>query len=261
MSKTVKVPLFRPSFSQGDVDALADVLYSGHITTGSVCEEFERLFAERSGVKHAITTCSGSAALHLALVVSGIGHGDIVFVPSLAFASDIQVVEWQGATPVFIDCESYTHCIDAEKLDELINIVGELVITSAGVRQISERSENSDLVQPVLTMSRLVEDVRDRIMNIRMVQIGDTFKRFERIVRDLSRESGKEVDLILSGGDTELDKTIIEKISDPVMHLIRNSLDHGIGMPEDRVQKGKSRRGTIRLNAYHELQKTVMVFS
>jgi two-component system, chemotaxis family, sensor kinase CheA len=148
--------------------------------------------------------------------------------------------------------------IDAEKLDELINIVGELVITSASVRQISERMDNTEMVQPMLTMSRLVEDVRDRIMNIRMVQIGDTFKRFERVVRDLSRDSGKEADLVVNGGDTELDKTIIEKITDPIMHLIRNSLDHGIDKPDDRIRKGKPGRGSITLNAYHETGSIVI---
>ncbi|MFH0976636.1 MAG: chemotaxis protein CheA [Spirochaetota bacterium] len=148
--------------------------------------------------------------------------------------------------------------IDSEKLDELINIVGELVITGANVRQITERYENSEIAQPVLTMSRLVENVRDRIMNIRMVKIGETFSRFERVVRDLSRESGKEVDLIVNGGETELDKSIIDKISDPIMHMIRNSLDHGIDKPDERVQKGKNRRGSLTLNAYHETGSIVI---
>jgi two-component system, chemotaxis family, sensor kinase CheA len=148
--------------------------------------------------------------------------------------------------------------IDSEKLDELINIIGELVITGANVRQIAERIESEDIIQPVLTMSRLVEDVRDRIMNIRMVQIGETFKRFERVVHDMSRENGKEVDLIINGGDTELDKTIIEKINDPLMHLIRNSLDHGIGKPEERIKSGKSRRGSVSLNAYNETGNIVI---
>ena len=148
--------------------------------------------------------------------------------------------------------------IDAEKLDDLINIVGELVITSASVRQTAEQSGIPEIVQPVLTLSRLVEDVRDRVMNIRMVQIGDTFKRFERVVRDLSRERGKEADLVISGGDTELDKTIVEKINDPIMHLIRNSVDHGIGTPDERIKNGKSGRGTIKLNAYHETGSIVI---
>ncbi len=148
--------------------------------------------------------------------------------------------------------------IDSEKLDELINIVGELVITGAAVKQASESCGESTLLQSVLTMSRLVEDVRDKIMNIRMVQIGDTFTRFERIVRDLSRETGKEVDFIINGGDTELDKTLIEKITDPILHLIRNSLDHGIDEPDERERRGKPRRGSLRLNAYHETGSVVI---
>ena len=148
--------------------------------------------------------------------------------------------------------------IDSEKLDELINIIGELVITGANVRQIAEHYQIGEILQPVLTMSRLVENVRDRIMNIRMVKIGETFNRFERVVRDLGREAGKEVDLVINGGETELDKSIIEKITDPLMHLIRNSLDHGIGTPDERIKKGKSRRGSLVLNAYHEAGSIVI---
>ncbi len=148
--------------------------------------------------------------------------------------------------------------IDADKLDELINIVGELVITGANVRQLLEKHHDTAVLQAVTTMSRLIEDVRDRIMNVRMVQIGETFRRFERMVRDLSRETGKEIDLSISGGDTELDKTLVEKISDPLMHIIRNSIDHGIGMPDERVRAGKPRRGTIAINAFHETGSVVI---
>lgn len=142
--------------------------------------------------------------------------------------------------------------IDAQKLDELINVVGELVINGAAMKQITEHIGNNLLTQTVLNMSRLIEDVRDRMMNIRMVQIGETFKRFERTVRDMSRENGKEIDLLISGSDAELDKTLIEKINDPLMHLVRNSIDHGIELPDERIRIGKSARGKIMLNAYHE---------
>ncbi len=148
--------------------------------------------------------------------------------------------------------------IDAEKLDDLINLIGELVITGANVKQITEQYDNPQLSQSTVTMSRLVENIRDRIMNIRMVPIGDTFQRFERVVRDLCKDTGKDVRLIISGGDTELDKTLIEKISDPLMHLIRNSVDHGFDMPNVRKEKGKPGSGTIHLNAYQETGNIVI---
>ncbi len=141
--------------------------------------------------------------------------------------------------------------VDPEKLDSLINFVGELVITGANVTQHSKKIGDPDLQDSVAQMSRLIEYIRDSAMNVRMVQIGDIFRKFERVVRDLSRERGKDIDLIISGAETELDKTLVEKINDPLMHLIRNAADHGIGTPEERENKGKPPNGTINLNAYH----------
>lgn len=142
--------------------------------------------------------------------------------------------------------------IDSDKLDDLINNIGELVIIGSTVRQQADRHGDAALAQSVDSMSRLIGDVRDRIMDICMVPIGDTFRRFERMVRDLGRESGKEIDLVINGGDAELDKTIIEKITDPLMHLVRNSIDHGIDVPAERERKGKPPRGAIAITAYHE---------
>ena len=164
----------------------------------------------------------------------------------------------QKEIKIFEDKKNKTIRIDAEKLDSLINLVGELVISGATVKQLSGSTGNTELAESVSTMSRLIDEVRDSTMNIRMVQIGETFKKFERVVRDLSRENGKEIDLIVSGADTELDKTVIEKISDPIMHLIRNSIDHGIGTPDERAAMGKPRRGTIYLDAYHETGSIVI---
>jgi two-component system, chemotaxis family, sensor kinase CheA len=149
--------------------------------------------------------------------------------------------------------------VSAEKIDRLLNLVGELVITGSNVKQIAERQGDSELAEPVSSMTRLIEDIRESTMNIRMVPIGETFKKFERTVRDLSREQGKEIDFVISGADTELDKTLIDKISDPLMHLIRNAVDHGIDRPEERVKRGKPRRGTVSLNSYYETGSVVIV--
>jgi two-component system chemotaxis sensor kinase CheA len=150
--------------------------------------------------------------------------------------------------------------IDADKLDKLINFVGELVISGASIKQVAESKEINRLalMESVSNMTRLIEDIRESAMSIRMVQIGETFRKFERVVRDLSKERNKEIDLVINGGETELDKTLIEKISDPLMHLIRNAIDHGIDHPEDRINKGKPRRGKITLNACHEAGNIVI---
>ena len=141
--------------------------------------------------------------------------------------------------------------IDALKLDQLMNFVGELVITGASVRELSGKTEDTELIEAVSVMSRLIEDIRDSTMNVRMVQIGEIFRKFERLIRDLSREQNKNIELVIAGGETELDKTLIDKINDPLVHLIRNALDHGIDSPEERKAKGKPEVGTINLNAYH----------
>ncbi len=151
--------------------------------------------------------------------------------------------------------------IDAEKLDHLINLIGELVIIGSSVKQISESEERIGLVKSVNDMSKLIEEIRDSTMSIRMVQIGETFNRFERVVRDLSRERGKKIELVINGGETELDKTLIDKISDPLIHLIRNSIDHGIDLPEEREKAGKPPVGRIYLNAFHETGSIVIEVS
>ncbi|MGL4369919.1 MAG: chemotaxis protein CheA, partial [Spirochaetota bacterium] len=150
------------------------------------------------------------------------------------------------------DSRRHSIRVDADKLDRLINLVGELVISGANVRQLAADNGAAEMSDSVFQMARLIEEVRNSALNVRMVQIGETFSKFKRMVRDLSREMGKEIDLVVSGAETELDKTLVEKISDPIMHLVRNSVDHGISSPEEREAAGKSPRGTIYLNSYHE---------
>lgn len=142
--------------------------------------------------------------------------------------------------------------VHAGKLDDLIDLVGELVIASAGVHLCTQRVADADLREATSGMSRLVEQVRDAALSLRMVPVGETFARFKRVVHDLGRDLGKEVDLVISGAETELDKSMVEKLTDPLMHLVRNALDHGIEAPAARVACGKPARGTVHLNAYHE---------
>ncbi|MDI9424223.1 MAG: chemotaxis protein CheA [Spirochaetota bacterium] len=151
--------------------------------------------------------------------------------------------------------------IDGEKLDQLINFVGELVTAGENVKQLAAQNGDNDLMESADRMSRLIEEIREGAMNMRMVQIGETFRKFERVVRDIGREQGKEIDLVISGADTELDKTITEKISDPLMHIVRNAIDHGIGTPDVRRAKGRPARGLMRLHAYHETGSIVIEVS
>ena len=142
--------------------------------------------------------------------------------------------------------------VDAEKLEDLIDQVGELVIAGASAGLLAQRSGNAPLMEAMALMSRQVEQIRDRALSLRMVEIGETFSRFHRVVRDVSQELGKDIELVITGAETELDKTVVEKISDPLTHLVRNSMDHGIEATEQRLARGKSPRGRVSLNAYHE---------
>jgi len=148
--------------------------------------------------------------------------------------------------------ESQSIRVDADKLDQLINLVGELIIAGAGVNLIAHRIKNAELQESTSTLSSLVEEVRDSALQLRMVKIGATFSRFQRVVHDVSRELGKDIGLVINGEDTELDKTVVEKIGDPLMHLVRNAIDHGIESAETRMACGKPAKGNIRLEAYHD---------
>ena len=142
--------------------------------------------------------------------------------------------------------------VQADKLDQLIDLVGELVIAGASANLLAQRSGQTDLVESTSILSRLVENIRDSALQLRMVQIGETFNRFNRVVRDVSKEIGKEIDLSITGAETELDKSVVEKIGDPLMHLVRNSMDHGIEPGDVREARGKNRHGRVELNAYHD---------
>ena len=142
--------------------------------------------------------------------------------------------------------------VHADKLDQLIDLVGELVIAGAATNLLAKKSGEAALVEATSVLSRLVESIRDSALQLRMVQIGETFNRFHRVARDVSRELGKEIELVINGGETELDKSVVEKIGDPLMHLVRNAMDHGIESAAARAAAGKSATGRVELNAFHD---------
>ncbi len=141
--------------------------------------------------------------------------------------------------------------VQSDKLDQLVDLVGELVTLQARLNQLSLKTNDSELLSIAEESERLTSSLRDSTMSIRMVQIGSTFSKFKRLVRDLSSELGKEIELETTGGETELDKTVIEKLNDPLVHIIRNCIDHGIERPDERLSKNKNRKGIIHLSAMH----------
>ena len=142
--------------------------------------------------------------------------------------------------------------VRADKLDHLIDLIGELMIAGSGAQMVATSEGSPAFLEATQRLTDLVQSTRDGALALRMVPVGETFSRFHRVVRDISKQLGKEIEFVVTGGDTELDKSMIDVIADPLMHLVRNSLDHGIEMPEARLAAGKPPVGRLGLNAYHE---------
>ncbi len=164
-------------------------------------------------------------------------------------------VKAEQRAPSTAQMESSTLRVSVSKVDQLINLVGELVITQAMLAQKSrelDSAANQPLLAGLADLDRNTRDLQEAVMSIRMIPMSVVFNRFPRMLRDLAAKLGKKVELITHGESTELDKGLIEKITDPLTHLIRNSCDHGIEMPEERRVKGKTEHGTITLSASHQ---------
>lgn len=142
--------------------------------------------------------------------------------------------------------------VQADRLDAVINLLGELVIAGAGASLLARQSRQGSLIEANQQITRLIEEIRNGTLQLRMVPIGETFSRFRRVVRDTAAELGKDVVLEIVGGETELDKSVVERIADPLMHLVRNALDHGLETPEARLESGKPAQGRLTLSACHE---------
>ncbi|MCV2349987.1 chemotaxis protein CheA [Paucibacter sp. Y2R2-4] len=151
--------------------------------------------------------------------------------------------------------------VRADKLDKLIDLIGELVIAGSGAQMIAHQEGAEVLLEATQRVMDLVQETRDGTLALRMVPIGETFARFQRVVRDVSKHLGKEVELIVTGGDTEMDKSMVDSIADPLMHLVRNSMDHGLETFEERLATGKPPSGRLALNAYHEAGAVVIEVS
>ncbi|MFQ5901595.1 MAG: chemotaxis protein CheA, partial [Thermodesulfobacteriota bacterium] len=144
--------------------------------------------------------------------------------------------------------------IDTEKVDTLVNLVGELVIANTIVSQSRAVQDIGDTTfqKNANQLTKIIKEIQDQTMSLRMVPLRQTFQKMARIVRDVARKDGKEVDFLIKGEDTELDKRLIDQIGDPLVHLLRNAVDHGIESVEERVRKGKNGKGVVSLNAFHQ---------
>jgi len=156
--------------------------------------------------------------------------------------------------------------VDIEKVDQLMKLVGELVIDKERLLEISknikansrENSEAQALLQTIPHVDFIATELHESVMDIRMYPVGSIFKRFPRLVRDISKQTGKDIHLEFSGEDTELDRTILQEVFDPLVHLLRNAIDHGIEAPSQREKSGKPSRGTVALNAWQEENNIVI---
>ncbi len=160
--------------------------------------------------------------------------------------------ERRGARDRRVPGETRFVKVRADKLDHLIDLIGELVIAGSGAQMVANQEASTAFLEATQRVSELVQATRDGALALRMVPVGETFSRFQRVVRDTGKQLGKEIEFVVTGGDTELDKSMVELIADPLMHLVRNSLDHGIEVPADRIAAGKPALGRLQINACHE---------
>lgn len=196
-----------------------------------------------------VRTDAGIAAIEAALIFLGPDEYTI------EFARTSDVLTEAGSAVAFrrgegTELEGRSVRVSSEKLDVLVDLVGEVVTAQAALADFVAQNEEPRLLVISETLERLTHDLRESVLNMRMVPIGTTFSRFRRHVRDLATELDKQVVLVAEGGDTELDKSVIERVEEPLVHVIRNALDHGIESPDARVRAGKPAQGTITLSAF-----------
>lgn len=151
--------------------------------------------------------------------------------------------------------------VDADRLDKLINLIGELVINRQRIDLLVSNLANPALVEAVTSMGSFTEQIRDAALTLRMVPIGDTFQKFKRVVRDTAKSLGKEIELVIEGAETELDRSMVEKLNDPLMHIVRNAMDHGIESVNVRRERKKPEAGTLKLSAQHDAGNIVITIS
>jgi two-component system chemotaxis sensor kinase CheA len=274
--RTWKISLqFAPDILQQGMDPLSFIQYLGTLgniislnTRSDAVPTLSKLDPEQCYLQFSIELESSADRAKLESVFEFISEGSVIDIrcndeEKAAANSDISKpiheITTSARTPVAkagpekrTNRDSTIIKLDARKLDQLIDAVGELVIRSASCQTHPDVRRSAGLVELMESVGQLVAQIRDRALDLRMVPIGEVFNRFPRIVRDVSKELGKRIELTISGADTELDKSMVEKLTDPLMHIVRNAIDHGIESIDDRVNAGKPEEGVVRLNAYHQ---------
>ncbi|ACT02065.1 chemotaxis protein CheA [Paenibacillus sp. JDR-2] len=163
----------------------------------------------------------------------------------------VSAARTQAAASTAPAAVSRTIRVDIDRLDALMNLFSELLIDRVRLEQLSSEIRRNDLTETVEHMTRVSSDLQNIVLKLRMVPVDSVFNRFPRMIRDLAKSLDKKIDLVITGADTELDRTVIDEIGDPLVHLLRNSVDHGIETTQERISAGKSETGTINLRAYH----------
>lgn len=276
--RTWKISLrFAPDILQQGMDPLSFIQYLGTLgniislsTRSHAVPALSKLDPEQCYLQFSIELESSADRAKLESVFEFVSDGSVIDIrcdeedkaaatgndntPNRAIANSAPVAAPapKAGTEKRSNRDSTTIKLDARKLDQLIDAVGELVIRSASCQTHPDVRKSAGLVELMESVGQLVAQIRDRALDLRMVPIGEVFNRFPRIVRDVSKELGKRIELIISGAETELDKSMVEKLTDPLMHIVRNAIDHGIESIEDRVNAGKPEAGVVRLNAYHQ---------
>jgi len=229
--------------------------------------DFEILFGSARGFDEIASLVSDANATLRLLGGSKAQNGSVPAdaASSAGTAAEPAIPEQAGFSPLQADSTmtaksmSRTVRVDIGKLDELMNIVGELVLSHSTISDIADKMRQAghlvmiaELLKAAKGLERKLNELQKGVMEIRMIPVGQLYEKMGRIVRKISREQGKKVDLRTFGADTELDKLIMEDIADPLMHIIRNAIDHGIETPEERVAAGKNERGVIKLSSYQK---------
>jgi two-component system chemotaxis sensor kinase CheA len=221
---------------------------------GASHSDYHRLLQEAgvevAGIHDILTNCAGPS-----------GTGQMAS-PALHAAAPARTPDSTApGKPAASAVDNRTVRVAAQKLDSLITHIGELITAAASANLTARRSGNAELQESTSRVSALIEQVREGALQLRMVKIGGTFSRFQRVVHDVSAELGKQIQLVVSGEDAELDKTVVEQIADPLTHLVRNAIDHGIEAAHLRAERGKPLGGTIKLNAFHDSGSIVIEVS
>ena len=220
-------------------------------------EEIATLVSDSNATVRRVSAGGGSP-VQQAPSVNTVAAAEAVPVATEAEESK-QIPAGAGDAGITAKSMSRTVRVDIGKLDDLMNIVGELVLSHSTITDIAEKMRKAgystmlaELLKAAKGLERKLNELQKGVMEIRMIPVGQLYEKMGRIVRKISKEQGKKVDLRLFGADTELDKLIMEDIADPLMHIIRNAIDHGIEAPEERRSTGKNERGTIRLSSYQK---------